>query len=66
MNSLRRIREARGLAQWQLAAEAKVSQPTISRAEKGHDTMGSKLLRIAKALDTTVEEVLAEDDGTPE
>lgn len=56
-NSLRKYRESIGMTQSELAEKSHVSRVTISRLERGieQNTTTKTLLRIAKALDTTVE-----------
>ena len=51
-----RLREAKGLKPTELAAAVGVERIRISRIEKGEHAPGAaRLLRLAKALDTTAE-----------
>ena len=47
---LRLLRRSLDLTQWDVAARAGVSQPTIVRAEAGQPVGADTLTRIAKAL----------------
>lgn len=61
-NRLRTAREAVGLEQPELAAAAKVSQPTISRIESGLQTPSVHIaIRLASVLSTTVEDLFGQD-----
>lgn len=61
------IRKARGLSQVELAEQAGVEQPTISRFERGADGITLGVVRqIAKALDVSVAELLDEDRSETE
>lgn len=57
---LRRLRKAMKWTQVDLAREARVSQPLVSQLESGKKANPSviPLLRIAKALGVTVEELV--------
>jgi phage repressor protein C with HTH and peptisase S24 domain len=55
--NLKRIREAAGLSQPQLAAKATVSQQLISQIERGVNDTTRKLPQIARALGVRVEEI---------
>jgi transcriptional regulator with XRE-family HTH domain len=57
---LRRLREAKGWTQIDLARKARVTQPLISQLEAGTKPTPSvvHILRIARALGVTVEELL--------
>jgi transcriptional regulator with XRE-family HTH domain len=57
---LRRLRKAKKWTQDDLAREARVSQPLVSQLESGKKANPSvvPLLRIAKALGVTVEELV--------
>lgn len=57
---LRRLREAKGWTQVELAKKARVTQALISQLEAGKKASPSvvPLLRIAKALGVTVEELV--------
>lgn len=57
---LQRLREAKGLTQMELAKKARVTQPLISQLEAGTKPTPSvvHILRIAKALGVTVEELV--------
>lgn len=58
-NKLREYRESIGMTQVELAEKSNVSRVTISQLEQGieRNTTTKTLLRIAKALDTTVENI---------
>ena len=60
--NLQRLREEHGLSQAALARLSEVSQALISRLEAGErqDAGGALLLRIARALGVTVDELLRE------
>lgn len=51
---IRDARKSLGLSQHELAAEAKVSRPTIARVETGSNISTGTLEKVAKALGTTV------------
>lgn len=56
------IRKSRGLTQTDLAEMTKLTQPTISRAERGDDsTTMATLVSIAAALDVALEDLFASD-----
>jgi len=66
MTNLEAIRRNRDLQQQELADLAKVPQATISRVESGKGTTLKSALKIARALDLSVEEVFGDvklDDG---
>lgn len=52
---LRAAREAAGLDQAELAARAEITQATVSRVERGQVPGATVALRLARALNTTVE-----------
>lgn len=61
------IRKLRGLTQVDLAELTKLTQPTISRAERGDDgTTMATLKSIAAALDVSVEALVANERSTLE
>lgn len=60
---LRTLRQARGWTLDDLAARSHVSASTISRIETGQRRLAlDQLVVLARALDATVDELLAEDD----
>lgn len=61
---LRSLRLARGWSLDELARRSYISPSTISRIETGHRRLAlDQLVGLAHALETTVDELLAEDDG---
>lgn len=62
LNTIKKAREAVGLSQSQLAAAAEISVRMLQEYEQGRKRIdkaeAGKVLRIAKALGTTVEELL--------
>lgn len=60
---IKEFREARGMTQEQLAVSSGISRGTISALENGtaRTTTTKTLLSIAKALDTTVDQIFFED-----
>lgn len=54
---IRALREGKGLSQEALSLNAEVDQSTLSKAERlgPHQLSWSKLLRLAEALDCTIE-----------
>lgn len=61
------IRKARGWTQTQLAERVGVEQPTISRLERGHDSITLRLLReVAQALDVTLVDLLLDERSAAE
>ena len=60
---IKEFREARGMTQEQLSASSGVSRGTISALENGttRTTTTKTLLQIARALDTTVDQIFFED-----
>lgn len=58
-NKLREYRESVGMTQVELAEKSNVSRVTISQLEQGteRNTTTKTLLRIAKALNTTVDNI---------
>jgi transcriptional regulator with XRE-family HTH domain len=58
------IRASKGLTQTQLAEMADISQETISLYETGKQKpLPDNLIRLASALDCTVDELLGLDEG---
>lgn len=68
MTPLKQARIDRGWSQEKLADLAGLPQPTISRAERSGSATSAVAIRIARALDSTVEELFAEvaDDSPAE
>jgi putative transcriptional regulator len=66
-NRLREIRVQRGLSQADLAASARVSRKTINTVENRVFVPSTVLaLRLARVLDTTVEQLFyLDDEGSP-
>jgi len=63
LNTLQRRRVARGISQDELAAELGVSRQTVSSMENRRHVPSVRLaLAVARALDTTVEELFAADE----
>ena len=61
---LRSLRTARGWSIDELAGRAHISASTISRLETGHRRLAlDHLVALARALDTTVDDLLAEAEG---
>ncbi|SDQ19164.1 helix-turn-helix domain-containing protein [Quadrisphaera sp. DSM 44207] len=61
---LRTLRQARGWTLDDLAARAHLGASTISRIETGQRRLAvDQLVTLARALDVTVDELLADDDG---
>jgi len=61
MNYIKEVREERGLTQPELAKKAKVSKGSMSEIENDKQIPGVyNALRIAKALQVTVEELFKE------
>lgn len=61
---LRSLRRARGWSLDELAGRTNLSPSTLSRLETGRRRMAiDQLVTLARALDTTVDELLAEDSG---
>lgn len=59
-NAIRKLREERGISREELAHRVGVHLNTIVNWETGrNDIRSSELLRLAKALDCTVEDILA-------
>jgi transcriptional regulator with XRE-family HTH domain len=57
--NLRALREQKGMTQDQLAERAHMDAPTIRRYERGvRDPTIKSLTRLARALDTTVSELV--------
>ena len=64
VNTVRRHRVEMGLSQKQLATLSRVGRATISDIERGNHIPAVHIaMRIAKALDTTVEELFFENRG---
>ena len=60
---LRALRQARGWSLDELARRANIGPSTLSRLETGHRRMAiDHLVTLARALDTTVDELLIEDE----
>jgi transcriptional regulator with XRE-family HTH domain len=66
MNKLQEKRKAKGLSQSQLAEASGVNIRTLQHYESGHRDISiasaRTVLKLAKALDTTVEELIRKDD----
>jgi transcriptional regulator with XRE-family HTH domain len=61
---LRALRQARGWTLDELARRSHVSASTISRIETGHRRLAlDSLAQLARALSTSVDEILGDDDG---
>jgi transcriptional regulator with XRE-family HTH domain len=62
---VKRLRAAAGLTQQALATNAGLSMSAVIHIEKGRipDPRGSTLKALARALGTTVDELLADDDA---
>lgn len=60
---IKEFREARGMTQEQLSQSSGISRGTISALENGttRTTTTKTLLQIAKALDTTVDQIFFEE-----
>lgn len=58
-SKIREYREKLRMSQEELAEKSNVSRSTISQLENGYErnTTSNILIRIAKALDTTVDEI---------
>ena len=56
---LREVREAKGMSQEELEKASGISRQTISSIENGKSTsvMSSTLIALARALETTVDEI---------
>ena len=59
-DNLKRFRKAKGLSQEKLAQKAGVTYSTLSKIEAGYNTNPKvlSLIRLAKALDVTVTDLL--------
>ena len=61
--SIRAMRQAKGLAQWQLAEMIGVKQESITQWETGKTSPRfERLVDIAKALDCTVDDLIKKED----
>src|SRR3546814_20016806 len=61
---LQSLRQARGWTLDQLASRAHIGASTISRIETGHRRLAiDQLADLARALETTVDDLLSTDDG---
>lgn len=59
------MRQAKGLAQWQLAEMIGVKQESITQWETGKTSPRfDRLADIAKALDCTVDDLIRKEDAT--
>lgn len=56
--ALKRLRKKQGLSQTDLSVRSGVLQTTISAIERGTDPTGKTLMSLAKALNTTTDELL--------
>lgn len=63
---VRKLREAAGLTQTQLAEQAGVTQPTISNVENGVPTTTETLRMIAEALGCQVVDLYERDEPPSE
>lgn len=60
-DNIKRLREAKGISQRQLAREAGISQPLLCQIERGTKNPSLPVgVAIAKALGTTAEQLLEE------
>jgi transcriptional regulator with XRE-family HTH domain len=66
--ALRALREARGMDQQTLAAQAGIAKSVVSRLERGHqkDFRASVLIRLAQTLGTTVDALLLTPEPPPQ
>jgi len=57
---LKRIRQSKGLLQWQVAEKSNLGSVTISNFERGFETnpTAETLLKLAKSLDVTPNDLL--------
>jgi XRE family transcriptional regulator of biofilm formation len=64
---VQRLRHRRGWSQRELARLARLSQPVVSALERGvrKDTTGRTLVRLAFALETSVDYLLGRMDHEP-
>lgn len=60
-DNIRKIRLWKNLPQKRVARDALIPQSTLSRIEAGSDVTWSKILRIAKALDVSIEDLISFD-----
>lgn len=60
---LREVREEKGMSQEELEKASGISRQTISSIENGKSTsvMSGTLIALARALDTTVDEIFFDD-----
>ena len=62
MSRIKTIREELGLRQEDLAAKKGVQRTTVTMWESGAMPRAETLIRLAKTLGVTVEELMADDD----
>ena len=60
---IKEMREQKGMTQEELAIKSGISRGTISALENGtfHNVMSSTLIKLAKALNTTVDHIFFSD-----
>lgn len=63
---LARLRNAKGLSQTELASKAGLAQGAIGNIESGTRGYGRSVFKIAKALETTPEYLLMDDQAAPD
>lgn len=64
MNKLKEYRKTRGITQKKLSIRCGISVVTLSKIEtiKNYDVSKNTMIKIAKALDTTVQELFFTDE----
>jgi transcriptional regulator with XRE-family HTH domain len=60
-DNIRKIRQWKNIPQKTVASNAGIPQSALSRIEAGGDVAWSKILRIAKALDVSIEDLISFD-----